>query len=84
MENVFDLLRGDVLSLTELEDVLLAVDEFESIALDDHADVSCVQPTSLVNRLLRLLWLLVVARDNRRPSDAHLPSWVWLISVVVV
>ena len=42
LENVFDLLWGDVLSLTELEDVLLAIDEFERVAFDYHANVSSV------------------------------------------
>ena len=61
LEDVLYFLRSDVLSLIELEDVLLPVDQLERIAFYDHPNVSSVQPASLICYFLRLLWLLEVA-----------------------
>ena len=61
LEDVLYFLRSDVLSLIELEDVLLPVDQLECIAFYDHPNVSSVQPASLIDYLLSLLWLLEVA-----------------------
>ena len=56
-------IRTDVLSLCGLENVLLAVDELESLVGQPHADVARVKPAVLVQSGGGVLGILVVAAD---------------------
>jgi hypothetical protein len=62
--HVFDLLGGDVLALGQLEDVLLAVHDLQGPGGHPPADVARVQPALPVERLRRLLRVLVVAGNE--------------------
>lgn len=58
--DVFDLLQRDVLSLTQLDQVLDTVNDLEATDRVDGGDVARVEPAISVNRLCRLGLVLVV------------------------
>ena len=62
--SVLDLLRGDVLALTQLEDVLLPVHDLHVAVYRDDADVAAVQPALGVNSLRGLGRVLVVSEGS--------------------
>lgn len=74
--DLFDLLRGDVLSLRQLEDVLGSVDDLEGSVGQQLTDVSTVHESVLVDALVSLGLVLVVAQENGMSSQADLSSWV--------
>mmetsp|Transcript_11923 Transcript_11923/g.35708 ORF Transcript_11923/g.35708 Transcript_11923/m.35708 type:complete len:457 (+) Transcript_11923:421-1791(+) len=83
LEHRFDRLHRDVLTLGELEDVLLAVDELEGAVSGDGADVPCVEPAVRLQHLLGHRLLLVVPREHCWPPQAHLAlGWVGMSIVV--
>ena len=60
------------LTLRQLEDVLHAVGDAQRAGGRDLPDVAGVEPAVRVQHLLRLVLLLVVPRERRRPPQADL------------
>ena len=67
-QHILDELRGDVFASRELEDVFLAVGDFEVLATDKGADVSRVEPSVGVNDLGGVLGVFVVAKHDMRAT----------------
>mmetsp|Transcript_62152 Transcript_62152/g.110106 ORF Transcript_62152/g.110106 Transcript_62152/m.110106 type:complete len:348 (-) Transcript_62152:373-1416(-) len=82
-EDHLDLLGGDVLSLRQLEDVLLAVDDRKSAVRIPPADVAREEPAVGVDRLGGGGGGLVVAREDGRPAHRHLAAGGRLVRGVV-
>ena len=70
--DLFDLLRSDVLSLCQLEDVLGSVDDLEGSVGQQLTDVSTVHESVLVDALVSLGLVLVVSETYGMTSDADL------------
>mmetsp|Transcript_111454 Transcript_111454/g.296166 ORF Transcript_111454/g.296166 Transcript_111454/m.296166 type:complete len:266 (-) Transcript_111454:1015-1812(-) len=69
---VLDLLRGDILALRKLEEVLLPVDDLQAAVWRPQPDVARVEPAVLVDGLGGLVWHLVVACKDVGPAEADL------------
>lgn len=84
--DVLDTLGRDVLTLGELEDVLLAVDDLESTELIELTDITSVEPAIGLNGLLVLLVVLVVLSEHGGTTHEDLTTRVGLVidRVVVV
>lgn len=61
--DVFDLLRHNVLALTQLENVLFAVDDFECAVAEPLSNVTCMMPAISVNRLCCSFLIAEVAKN---------------------
>ncbi|KAI6759075.1 hypothetical protein HG531_013836 [Fusarium graminearum] len=72
--NILDTLRGDVLALGELEDVLLAIDDLEAAHLVHLTDVTAVEPTIGIQSLAGLLIVLVILAENNRTANEKLTT----------
>lgn len=73
---VLDLLGSNVLTLGELENVLLAVNDDEAAKLVEGGDITAVVPALLVQRLTRLLLVLIIAHKDIGAADAELTAGV--------
>jgi hypothetical protein len=83
--DVLHLIRRHVLSLRQLEDVLLAVDQPDGYRLRvDFDDVSSLQPSVSSDRLLRQLVLLVVAQKHVSAPHPQLAPWSYHSLLVAV
>ena len=67
-----------LLSLRELEDVLLAVDDLQAAAIIPQANVSRVEPAVSVEGLCCLVGHLIIAPEYAWATDTHLPAW-WVL-----
>ena len=67
--DVFDLFRGDVFTLSQLEEVLHSVDDVQSAILVDFSHVTSGEPAFFVHRLGSFLGVLVVSVENLRASQ---------------
>ena len=67
--------------LSQLEDVLFAVNDLESAAWQPGADIASVQPAVLVQHFPRLLLVLIVPFEDGGPphADLHTPMTQTLI-----
>mmetsp|Transcript_3120 Transcript_3120/g.11312 ORF Transcript_3120/g.11312 Transcript_3120/m.11312 type:complete len:346 (-) Transcript_3120:627-1664(-) len=83
LADLLDLLRGHVLALRELEEVLLPVNDLELPSRDPAPDVPGVEPPVLVQDLPGLRLVVVVALEHGGPPDADLPARVRLVRVEV-
>jgi hypothetical protein len=82
---VLNLLRRHVLALLQLEDVLLAVDHAQAARLGaQRPHVASQQPAVLVDRLLRLLLVVVVPHKHPGASRPNLPPGRWVALTVPV
>lgn len=61
--NVLNLLWHDVFALTQLKDVLLAIDDLQCSIAKPLTDVACVMPSEGVNRLSSSLWIAEISKD---------------------
>ena len=84
--DVLDTLGRDVLTLGELEDVLLAVDDLETTELVELTDITSVEPAISLNGLLVLLVVLVVLSQHGGTTHQDLTTRVGLVidRIVVV
>jgi len=71
---LLDLVGRDVLSLGELEDVLLSVDDLEGTARQEHANITGVHPARLVEGVASLLRLTEVAFEGVVAAVADLAT----------
>mmetsp|Transcript_7586 Transcript_7586/g.21562 ORF Transcript_7586/g.21562 Transcript_7586/m.21562 type:complete len:230 (-) Transcript_7586:1425-2114(-) len=83
-EDILDLLRGNVLALGKLKDVLLPIDDLETAVRQDSADITRVEPSVLIDGILGLLLLLVVANKACRGAHTQFPPRVGLVATEVV
>lgn len=67
--DVLDALGRDVLALSELEDVLAAIDDLEAAELVDLRNVASRKPPVRVDRLGCLLGVLIVLSEQRVAPD---------------
>mmetsp|Transcript_36624 Transcript_36624/g.87407 ORF Transcript_36624/g.87407 Transcript_36624/m.87407 type:complete len:371 (+) Transcript_36624:69-1181(+) len=72
--HVLDLLGGHVLSLGQLKDILLPIDDLKLSLGRPKPDVARVKPSLVIDRLSGLLLVLVVPLEHGRPSDTNLAS----------
>lgn len=79
---VLDLLKGDVFSLRQLEQVFLSVDNLEATLRIKETDVTGVQPAILIDGFFRVLLILVIALEDVFASNQNFTSWVWLVRVL--
>lgn len=63
-EDVLNLLGSDVLTLRKLEDILGSINNLDGTVGVDHSDVTGLEPSILVEGLLRLVGSLVVTRGD--------------------
>ena len=70
--DILNLLRGHILALRQLEDVLLPIDDDELPLRRPQANVTAHQPSLLVDGLPRLLLVLVVSHKDVRSTDPDL------------
>ena len=84
--DVLDTLGRDVLTLGELEDVLLAVDDLEATELVELTDITSVEPAVGFDSLLVLLVVLIVLSEHGGTTHQDLTTRVGLVidRVVVV
>jgi hypothetical protein len=61
LEFSFNFIRGNVLSLGKLENILLSVDDLESTIRKEHANVSSVNPAFSINSLASLFRLAEIS-----------------------
>ena len=73
------LFESDVFTLTELDQVLDAVNDPQPAELVNHAHVARVQPAFLVDQLTRLGLVFVVAGDDVLALHANLAARVRLV-----
>ena len=69
-----NVLGGNVLSLSELEDVLLTIDDSKGTVFSELSDITSVVPAALLKVSSSLLGVLVVPRGDRGTSDANLTT----------
>ena len=69
------LIRGNVFSLSKLEDVLLSINNLESTVGEEHANVTSVYPTLSIDRLASLLRITEVTFEVIVSLVANLTSW---------
>jgi hypothetical protein len=69
------LIRGNVLSLSELEDVLFSINNLESTVGEEHANVTCVDPALSIDSLACLLRITEVTFEVIVSLVANLTSW---------
>ena len=74
----FELLRYNVLTLGEFEDIFDAVDDFEGVAFQELADVTGVEPTLRVLGLLSQGRVSEIPNENRGSTKENFPLGVWL------
>lgn len=72
--NVLNLLGGNVLSLTQLVNILLSVDDFQGAIGQNYSDISAVIPTVIVDSLFCVLLVQVVSFEDWVASCANLSS----------
>ena len=73
--NIFHFVRGDVLSLLQLEDVFLSVNNFKGIVVMQHlAHVSSLEPAVTCDTFLSHLLESIVPQKDLRSPDPNLPS----------
>lgn len=66
----FHLLAGHVLSLGQLEDVLLSIDQLHRAGVSTQStNITCLQPAISSNGLLGQLFSLVVAQNHSMSSQ---------------
>jgi hypothetical protein len=70
----FDFVWNDILSLGKLEDVLLAINNFQATSLSELANISSVHPTIAVNSGLCNIRLSVIPLEAVIASIAYLTS----------
>lgn len=68
--SVLELLRSNVLTLGKLEQVLLSVNNLDSMVLMDLSNISCVEPAILIQNLLSLDGVFVISREDTRSFNA--------------
>ena len=73
--DVLKLFRGDVLSLSQLKDVLCSVNDSDATVGQDNADVTRQQPP-IFNSLLVLLIIFEVALEDRGTFETDFSAWV--------
>ena len=73
----FELLRYNVLTLREFEDIFDAVDNFEGVAFQELADVTGVEPTLRVLGLLSQGRVSEIPNENRGSTQEYFPLGVW-------
>jgi hypothetical protein len=83
--DVLHLVRGHVLALLQLEDVLFAVDDAEGGTLGDElGDVSSAQPTVRSDGFPSQFVHLVIALEDLRPANQDFSSWSRLSVLVQI
>lgn len=82
--DLLDLLRSDVLSLRELEDVLGTVNNLDRSIREDHADISRQEPAIISEGLCGLIWSLEVASEDGGSLHANFAARVGLVRAQVV
>lgn len=83
-QDVLQLLGGNVLSLGQLEDVLLAVDDGEASTVVNESNVASSEPALRVDCLPGVLLVLEVALEDSVSTDADLSAREGLIGRAVV
>ena len=73
--NVLNFLRGYVLSLTQLVNILLSVDDFQGAIGQNYSDISAVIPAVIVDSLFCVLLVQVVSFEDWVTSCTNLSSW---------
>jgi hypothetical protein len=68
------LIRGNILSLSKLEDVLLSINNLESTVGEEHANVTSMYPALSIDRLSGLLRITEVTFEVIVPLVANLTS----------
>ena len=71
---VLKLVRDDILSLRQLEDVLQSVDNLDCSVRQNNTNVTSVNPAVLINGLSCFIGLVEVACEAVIASDADLSS----------
>mmetsp|Transcript_4106 Transcript_4106/g.10480 ORF Transcript_4106/g.10480 Transcript_4106/m.10480 type:complete len:237 (+) Transcript_4106:107-817(+) len=74
LANLLDLLRGHVLSLRQLEEVLLPVNDLQLPTGNPAAHIPSVEPAVLIQNLLRLRLVVVVPADTERKREFDFQS----------
>lgn len=63
--NIFNLLRHDVLSLTQLEDMFLTIDNFQRSIAQPLTNVAGVMPTLSINRLTSSFGIAEITKESK-------------------
>ncbi|KRX99132.1 KAT8 regulatory NSL complex subunit 3, partial [Trichinella pseudospiralis] len=79
--DVFDPLRCHEFPLTQFEDVLATVDDFQRSVGQPLAYVACVQPAVLVDQCFRLFGISEIAAGQRVGTDADFTAVVFGVIV---
>ena len=82
--DILDLLRSDILTLRQLEDVLRPVNDLDRAVREDLNDVTRLEPAGMIKRISRLAWHLVIAIKDGWTFEQDLASWIWLIRHQVI
>ena len=72
--NVLNFFRRNILSLLELEDIFLPIDDLESSIGQNHANISRVIPSIFINCLFSVFGIFKIFRKDRCTSGTDFSS----------
>jgi hypothetical protein len=84
LELTLNLIRGNILTLSKLEDILLSIYNFKGAIWKEHANITSVNPAVLINGFAGLLWLTEITFEVVVALVADLPTGHRVASVRIL